>query len=319
MIFRGSLQDIRLFVAAYQEQSFTAAAVREFSTQSGVSHHVRRLETLLKVRLFNREQARVTPTPAADLLYEHCVKLLRDLDSAADEVERYSPGYQGLLRLGVMPALSHHIIAPVLLQFADQHPNVRVEVMESFSASLGSMVASGQLDMAIGAYSVDTPGIKATPLFRSPECLIAGHHDSVGRPGLAELAKTGPHNIVWATRQTTRRRVLESALDSNGIAIGSTLLVDSSLATLDLVRRSNWKTIAPALVMDPTLDAEVFHVVPLLDPAVTLEVSLIERSASTLLPEGKVLVAMISKEAETNYSRHQSAWETSAPGKFPTK
>jgi DNA-binding transcriptional LysR family regulator len=40
----GSLRDIRLFIAAYEERSFTAAATRENATQSGVSQHIRKLE-----------------------------------------------------------------------------------------------------------------------------------------------------------------------------------------------------------------------------------------------------------------------------------
>ncbi len=39
-----SIRDIRVFVAAYEEGSFTAAAARENATQSGVSQHVRKLE-----------------------------------------------------------------------------------------------------------------------------------------------------------------------------------------------------------------------------------------------------------------------------------
>ena len=37
----GSFRDIRMFVAAYEERSFTAAAKRENATQSGVSQHMR--------------------------------------------------------------------------------------------------------------------------------------------------------------------------------------------------------------------------------------------------------------------------------------
>ena len=51
----GSLRDMRLFVAAYEERSFTAAARRENATQSGVSQHIRKLEGALGVHLFRRE------------------------------------------------------------------------------------------------------------------------------------------------------------------------------------------------------------------------------------------------------------------------
>lgn len=54
-----SLRDIRIFVAAYEERSFTAAAVREHATQSGVSQHIRKLEEGFRVRLFSREKGQV--------------------------------------------------------------------------------------------------------------------------------------------------------------------------------------------------------------------------------------------------------------------
>src|SRR5205823_3109046 len=39
-----SLRDTRLFVAVYEERSFTAAAARENATQSGVSQRIRLVE-----------------------------------------------------------------------------------------------------------------------------------------------------------------------------------------------------------------------------------------------------------------------------------
>ena len=71
-----SLPDISLFVAVYEERSITAAAVREHATQSGVSQHIRKLETTLGVPLFVREAAGMQPTPAGETYYRACVDLL---------------------------------------------------------------------------------------------------------------------------------------------------------------------------------------------------------------------------------------------------
>ena len=60
------MQNLRIFVAAYEEGSFTLAANRENATQSGVSQHIRNLEDRYGVQLFRREKGRVFPTPAAD-------------------------------------------------------------------------------------------------------------------------------------------------------------------------------------------------------------------------------------------------------------
>ncbi|MSQ56800.1 MAG: LysR family transcriptional regulator [Limnohabitans sp.] len=66
---RQTLRGIQLFVAAYEELSFTLAASRENATQSGVSQHVGDLEETLGVKLFIRKLGTVKPTPAGRIYY----------------------------------------------------------------------------------------------------------------------------------------------------------------------------------------------------------------------------------------------------------
>ena len=62
------LRSIQVFVATYEERSFTAAARREHATQSGVSQHIRKLEDRLGVKLFARDRGRVgLPLPATPI------------------------------------------------------------------------------------------------------------------------------------------------------------------------------------------------------------------------------------------------------------
>jgi hypothetical protein len=75
-----SWRDIRIVVAAYEERSFTAAAVREHATQSGVSQHIRKLKEGFRVMLFSREKGQVAPTPAADAYYSRCIQILRNIE-----------------------------------------------------------------------------------------------------------------------------------------------------------------------------------------------------------------------------------------------
>ena len=94
-----SLRDIRIFVAAYEERSFTAAAVREHATQSGVSQHIRKLEEGFRVKLFNREKGQVAPTPAADAYYSRCIQILRNIESSNDAMRAFT-GISGAVFVG---------------------------------------------------------------------------------------------------------------------------------------------------------------------------------------------------------------------------
>lgn len=294
--FRGSLQDVRLFVAAYEEGSFTAAAMRENSTQSGVSHHIRQLEMLLDVKLFVREKVGVTATPAADIFYRRCIEMLRGIDEAANQVAHYSKGFQGSFTVGIIPALTNRIVAPALLRFAALHPNVKVRIVESFGSLLPQMVASGDVDFAISTLHGGETGIEARTLLSTPECLIsrAGRADE---PPATALMPAGPVNMAWASRMEGRRAAISNCLTANGVPIATELEIDSALAMLDLVSRSDWKTVTPCVMIDPQVDAARFTIRPLRDPDVNFEIMMLERTTTALTPEAELFIEIFAEEA----------------------
>ena len=303
MPFRGSLQDIRLFVAAYEERSFTAAANRESSTQSGVSHHIRQLEDLLEVKLFVRDKAGVISTPAADLYYRHCVELLRSIDDATEKVAQFSFGEQGSFVVGLIPALTHRIGAPALLRFAALHPNVKVRIVESYSSSMGDLVASGAVDFAVSTLHGGETGVEGRSLLTVPECVVS-RADSAEHDGLVSHdVGTKPFNMVWASGMQRRRSAITASLAGSGIRIDASLEIDSGLAMLDLVGRSDWKTVSPAFMIDPIADGGRFRLWPLRDPVVPFTIMLIERTRTVLPPAAQVFVDLLVEEA-ANAARH---------------
>jgi DNA-binding transcriptional LysR family regulator len=65
---REELVDLNAFATVAEEESFTRAAAKLGTSQSALSHTVRRLETRLGVRLLTRTTRRVAPTQAGERL-----------------------------------------------------------------------------------------------------------------------------------------------------------------------------------------------------------------------------------------------------------
>jgi DNA-binding transcriptional LysR family regulator len=92
-----SLDQIRVFIAAAEEGSFSAAARRLGRAQSAVSDLIRRLEDQVGVELFDRSHRSPTLTPAGELL----LKDARLIGGAADQLNFRARG----MARGVEPEL----------------------------------------------------------------------------------------------------------------------------------------------------------------------------------------------------------------------
>jgi len=293
----SSFRDIRLFVAAYEERSFTSAARRENATQSGVSQHIRKLEEGLRVKLFGREKGRVEPTPAGDSYYRHCIELLNTHAKAVGAVRSHRAGLQGNVVVGLMPTMTRCALALVLARFIDSHPNAVVRVVEGYSAALTEQVLAGQLDFAVVPAFSGAPGLKSRLFLRTPELLVSSRRSELKHLAPARLAKLGPLKLVVPSKANTRRHLIETYLASNGVEVARMLELDAMLGTLDFVARTEWVAILPALIMATERRQRQFTINPIAEPAFSLDLVLIEPARRPMTPIVHAFLAMLEEES----------------------
>ena len=78
---RDELGDLVAFLAVAEERSFTRAAARLGTSQSALSHTIRRLEARLGLRLLTRTTRSVAPTEAGERLIETLRPALDEIDA----------------------------------------------------------------------------------------------------------------------------------------------------------------------------------------------------------------------------------------------
>jgi DNA-binding transcriptional LysR family regulator len=299
----GSLRDIRLFVSVYEERSFTLAAQRENATQSGVSQHVRNLETAFGVPLFIRDKGRIVSTPAGDAYYRRAIEVLRAHDAAGRVMGAYASGLDGQIAVGLMPTMTRCTLAPALARFVEAHPNVNVHVIEGYSASLTQMVRAGEVEFAIVPAFAGTAGVKSRLLLRTPELLVSAPGDPQDGKAV-RLVDRAPLKLVVPSQVNTRRGNLETYCTTVGAEIAHFIELDTMFGTLDFVSRGDWVTILPALMME-TGSTQGFSVSPVVDPALSLDLMLIEPARRTLAPAAALFLDMLEEEAR----RISAPWE----------
>src|SRR6266702_2796938 len=96
------LRQLRYFVAIAEERSFTRAAERLWLAQPGLSTHIRRLETEMDVRLFDRHPRGVEFTQAGEVLLQRARVALAAVEVAASTGSDLESGTIGSVRLGIV-------------------------------------------------------------------------------------------------------------------------------------------------------------------------------------------------------------------------
>ena len=301
----ASLLEIRLFVAAFEERSFTLAAQRENATQSGVSQHVKALEERLGAALFVRQKNGIEPTPAGRAYYDKCLEVLRAEGAARDAVRPFSKSPEAVLAIGLMPTLTRCACAPALARFLNSHPNVSIRIVEGYSAALTRMVQAGELDFAIVPAFAGTEGLRQTPFLKTPELLVS----AAGSAGLHNgapvcLADLDALDLVMPGSANTRRQTIETYCASAGARIGKILELDAMFGTLDFVARTGWRTILPAVLMGDQV-GPTFKAHPIRDPDLALDLVQIEPARKPLAAEAHAFSALLREEA----ARLSALWE----------
>lgn len=122
------INDMLIFAQVVKAKSFSGAAARLNVSKSRISKSVTRLETALGVRLLQRSTRRLSLTEIGEAYFEHCDRILDELNQADDTLNRLHHEPQGTLRISASVAFSTLHVAPALPDFMAQYPDLCVDL-----------------------------------------------------------------------------------------------------------------------------------------------------------------------------------------------
>jgi len=120
------LQSMQIFARVVEMHSFGRAAESLSLPPSRVTRAVKELETFLGVRLLQRTTRHISLTPDGTLYYDHCRRLLADIEA----VEASFPGRagqpRGRLRVDMTLSFARLVVLPRIKDFQSRFPDVEL-------------------------------------------------------------------------------------------------------------------------------------------------------------------------------------------------
>ena len=144
----GALDDVRTFCRVVELGTLSAAARVMGETKGSISRRLRRLESSLGLQLLARHPRSVSITAEGPLFYGKAREGLLLLDEGAELARATRSEPRGTLRITAPLDLGQEWLPPLLVAFAEQHPQIRIELL------IGDQrldLASHQIDIALRA------------------------------------------------------------------------------------------------------------------------------------------------------------------------
>lgn len=296
-LHRINIRALQALVAVYQEQSFSRAAERENTTQSGMSTQVKNLEEQLQTQLLVRERNQIGLTPAGEIVYRDGQRILKALWETEAAVMRMRGEVQGKVKFGMIPSLTRAIFTDLVEGMRADHPNVQVSLTEEYSFSLLRRVLDGELEFAFVPAGDIPNGLTANFAGRDREVLVSrpGALPGLSHLDPAPLTALEGARLVVPTELNVRRRRIGEVLKAQGIGVAEMVELDGMLATLEMVAQSDWVAILPSAICFPDKDGKVRQLNPVSHPDLPLDYAMVERSDQALSDAARLLSDRITR------------------------
>lgn len=147
---RITLDQWNVLVSVVESGGYAKAAERLHKSQSTLTYAIKKLESLLKVKVFELKGRKAVLTPTGGLLYRRAKTLLEStarLEKAAGELAR---GWEPELRIAVDVLFPTWLLLRCFGEFCTEHPDTHLELYETVLGGTEEALAARRVAFAIG-------------------------------------------------------------------------------------------------------------------------------------------------------------------------
>jgi LysR family hydrogen peroxide-inducible transcriptional activator len=185
-----TLRQLQYAVAVADTGHFRRAAERCRVSQPSLSAQLAQLESVLGVRLFERDRRRVLLTPAGARLVVRARRTLTEADDLGLAARQLQDPLAGTLRIGVIPTVAPYLLPRIAPGIRARYPRLTVQWTEERTGPILRELQQGRLDAALLAETGDLADLEREVVGQD-EFVLAGPrgHPLCRPPSPASLAE----------------------------------------------------------------------------------------------------------------------------------
>jgi DNA-binding transcriptional LysR family regulator len=231
LMTRFSMRQLLAYIAVYDYRNIQAAAHDLYLDHSTVSKSISEIEATLNMKLFVRHTRGVTPTPAADVFYQHSKQIANQCTRTAAELSRITTGAAKHVVIGCVSYLDT-IAVKALSRFKAQHDNkLIVRLLFGHTGDLHRRLKLDEIDLVICRLGMqaEQPDIHAEKVYDVGDIIVVRpDHPCASQPDIT-LRKLIQYPWILPPPNNPFRIYLESMFHQEGLPLPTNVFEIASI------------------------------------------------------------------------------------------
>lgn len=237
------------------------------------------------------------PTPQGKVLFDHALKVTRELEKAIDQFQQLGGHMQGELKIAAVPVAMMLLIPEALRTFVRAFPDMRLRVSEELFVDQLQKLRNAQVDLVVGGIPAGLPsGEFATEtLMQTHMMAIARRSSRYASAKRLEDLSTAP----WVyTGNASKAGYAARLFEAHGLPtppVGA--IVNSTLSRLALIGSGDLLRLMPEQMASHRLSGQDIVRVPIAENSLPLAIGTIIRKDSEVHPALRQFIAHLQRAA----------------------
>lgn len=242
-----------------QNFNLTEASAALYTSQSGVSKHIKDLEDELGVQLFIRKGKRLLGlTEPGQSLLGIVERMLVDADNIKRLADDFNRVDEGTLTIATTHTQARYVLPPIVNSFKKLFPKVHLVLQQASPVEITEMLLMGLADIGIATESLTTEeNLASVPFYNWKHCIITPQSHPLAQlnPRDISLERLAEHPIITYHGGFTGRSKIDKAFEDAQLDVD---LVMSALDA-DVIKTYVELGMGVGIVNDVAYDAERDH------------------------------------------------------------
>ena len=292
------INQLEVLVTVARERSFSRAAEVLERTQPAISQAIRRLETEIGEKLFDRSSKDGTLTFAGEVLLAYAEQMLNLRHTAEAAIRELRDLRHGKVTISANEHTVFYLI-PIIEEFRRQHPLIKIEVQRGVASRIPKQITAREVELGVVSFSPNDDSIKAIAVTTDELVFVASpKHEFAGRAELS-IKELGEQSFVAHNAMSPYRRLVIEAFEKHKVRLNIGVELPSLEAIKLMVEHGAGVALVPRLSANAEIASGRLVALSVKDLKLERKLNIIYRRNSELSHASKAFIR-VAKELASN-------------------